>query len=256
MDEDDVDEDEDVEVKVDEDEIFVSEDEPDDDDEDVDDAVCDHEDNPDDVGENKAGEGVKEIKVKKVNGFEMKWVHNYNDGVSFYNTNGNCRIPCRFVAVEGYSLGNWMHDQRKKIKREKLTDDRINLLSDLPFEISTQPHVVGAKLTVPVAISNIFKHKKENGNISIQNKEPYKQLHPWITHAKDASKKIIQEGNGNQNFTLPNLKVLNELRIIKLPTNFKLKETATLKMAEKKEMKKKMTKVPPKAKDQGTSVRV
>jgi hypothetical protein len=90
---DDVDEDEDVEVKADEDESFVPEDEPDDDDEGDDDAVCDHEENPDDVGEDKAGAGVKEIKVNKVNAFKTKWVHNDNDLVSFYNTNGNCRTP-------------------------------------------------------------------------------------------------------------------------------------------------------------------
>jgi hypothetical protein len=60
---DNVDEDEDVEVKVDGDESFVPEDEPDDDDDN--DAVCAHEDNPDDVGEDKAGEGVKEIRSRK-----------------------------------------------------------------------------------------------------------------------------------------------------------------------------------------------
>jgi hypothetical protein len=89
----DVDEDEDVEVKADEDYSFVPEDKPDDDDEGDDDAVCDNEDNPDDMGEDKVGEGVKEIKVKKVNAFENKWVHNYNDLVSFYNTNGNFQTP-------------------------------------------------------------------------------------------------------------------------------------------------------------------
>jgi hypothetical protein len=64
-------------------------------------------------------------------------------------------------------------------------------------------------------------------------------------------KKIIQEGNGNQNFTLPHLKLLNELGIIKLPTNFKLKETATPKAAKKKQTKQKTTQVPPKANAQG-----
>jgi hypothetical protein len=147
-----------------------------------------------------------------------------------------------------------VHDQRNKFKRGQLSDDRINLLSDLQFEFSTQPKVV--KLTVPVAISKIFKYKKENGNISIPNKEPYKQLYHWITHANNASKKIIQEGNGNPNFTLPNLKLLNELGIIKLPTTFKLKETATSMSAKKKETKKKKTQVPPTAKAQGALARV
>jgi hypothetical protein len=58
------------------------------------------------------------------------------------------------------------------------------------------------------------------------------------------------------NFTLPNLKLLNELGIIKLPSNFKLKETTTANYVNKKEMKKKMTKVPPKAKAQDTRATV
>jgi hypothetical protein len=49
---------------------------------------------------------------------------------------------------------------------------------------------------------------------------------------------------------------LNELGIIKLPTNSKLKETSTPKATKKKEMKNKMTKVPPKATSQGASERV
>jgi hypothetical protein len=68
---------------------------------------------------------------------------------------------------------------------------------------------------------------------------------------KDASKKIIQEQNGNPNFTLPNFKLLNELGIIHLPANFKLNKTATPKAVKKKETKKKMAKVPPKAKAHG-----
>jgi hypothetical protein len=182
-----------------------------------------------------------------VNTFKMKWIHTYNDLVSFYNTNGTCHIHRQFVTVGGYLLGNWVHDQRKKFKRGQLIDDRINLLSDLQFEFSMQPNVVGAKLMVPVAISKIFKYKKENRNIFIPNKEPYKQLHRWITHAKDASKKIIREGNGNPNFTLPNLKLLKELGMIRLPNKFKWKETSTPKAAKEKETKKKMTKVSPKA---------
>jgi hypothetical protein len=69
------------------------------------------------------------------------------------------------------------------------------------------------------------------------------------------SKKIIEQGSGNPNFTLPNLKLLNELGIIKLPSNFKLKETTTTKSAKKKE-KKKTTKLPPKGKAQGARATV
>jgi hypothetical protein len=70
------------------------------------------------------------------------------------------------------------------------------------------------------------------------------------------SEKSIEQGSGNPNFTLPNLKLLNELGIIKLPSNFKLKETTTTKSSRKKETQKKTTKVPPKVKAQGARATV
>jgi hypothetical protein len=223
------------------------------------------------VGEDEVVEGV-ETNITNQNFHDETWVNNYNDAVSYYNTNGDCCAPHDFATVEGRMLGKWVHDQRKKIKNGVLSDDRINLLSNLQFDFLMQTNVVGAKLTVSVAISNIFKYKKEHGNISVPNKEPHKQLRRWITHVKAASKKIIEQGSGNQNFTLPKLKLLNGLGIIKLPSNLKLKETTTTKSANKKETKKKTTtttksankketkkkttKVPPKAKAQGARATV
>jgi hypothetical protein len=153
-------------------------------------------------------------------------------------------------------LGNWVHGQRGKFKAGVLSDDRINLLSDLQFDFSMQTNVVGAKLTVPVAISNIFKYKKEPGNIYVPNKEPHKQLRHWTAHAKATSKKIIEQGSDNPNFTLPNLKLLNELGTIQLPSNFKLKETTKTMSVKKKLKKKKTTKEPPKEKTQGARATV
>jgi hypothetical protein len=43
-------------------------------------------------------------------------------------------------------LGNWVHDQRKKFKAGVVSDDRINLLSDLQFDFSMQTNVVAKKV--------------------------------------------------------------------------------------------------------------
>jgi hypothetical protein len=104
------------------------------------------------------------------------WVNDYNAMVSLYNTNGHCIVKRQFATAEGRMLGNWVHDQRKKIKAGVLSDDRINLLSDLQFDFSMQTNVVEQKLTVPMAISRIVKYKKEHGNVAVPNKEPHKQL--------------------------------------------------------------------------------
>jgi hypothetical protein len=131
----DEDENEDVEVNPDDDASYVPGVEPDDNDEDEDDAVCDNNDNADNVGEDEVVEGVIETNNNKEIFFKNKWVNNYNDVVSYYNTNGNFRAPRNFATVEGNKLGNWVHDQRKKLKTGNLSDDRINLLSDLQFDI-------------------------------------------------------------------------------------------------------------------------
>jgi hypothetical protein len=131
-----------------------------------------------------------------------------------------------------------------------LADDRISFLSELEFDFLMQTNVVEQKLTVPIAISRIFKYKKEHGNVAVPNREPHKQLRRWIFHAKATSKKIIAQGSGNPKFTLPNLKLLHELGVIQLPPNFKLLEKTTTTSATKKE--KKTTKAPPKSKSAPT----
>jgi hypothetical protein len=236
-----------------------------DNDEDEDDAVGGNNDNADDVGEDGLVENVIdaedvvegfETNTKMQKGHYEAWVNNYNDMVSFYNTNGHCIVKRRFATAEGRKLGNWVHDQRKKFKAGVLSDDRINLLSDLQFDFSMQTNVVEKKLMVPMAISRIFKYKKEHGSVDVPNKEPHKQLRHWIVHAKATSKKIMAQGSGNPKFTLPNLKFLNDLGIIQLPSNLKIKETTTTMSATKKE-KNKTTKEPPKAeKHQGARTTV
>jgi hypothetical protein len=177
-------------------------------------------------------------------------VNNCNNMVTFYNMNGHCIAKTNVDTAEGKKLGNWVHDQRKKFEAGTLADDRISLLSELEFDFSMQTNVVEQKLTVPIAISIIFKYKKEHGNVAVPNREPHKQLCRLIVHAKATSKKIIAQGSGNPKFTLPNLKLLHELRIIQLPPNFKLLEKTTTALATKKE--KKTTKAPPKAKSAPT----
>jgi hypothetical protein len=167
--------------------------------------------------------------------------------VSLYNTNGHCIAKHNVATAEDRKLGNWVHDQRRKFKAGTLSDDRTTLLSDLESDFYMQTNVVEQKLTVHVAISRIYKYKKENGTVAVRNIEPHKQLRRWIVHAKATSKKIIAQGSGNPKCTLPNLKLLHQLGIIQLPPDFKLLERATTTIYATKKEKKKMTKEPPKA---------
>jgi hypothetical protein len=236
---DDVDEEEDrnkdAEVKRDDDSSYVHGVSLGDNDEDKDDSVGDINVNDVDVGADEAVEDVivaedevvgVESRTKKQKQQYDAWVNNYNMVVQSYNTNGHC-IAKHVPTSEGRKLGNWVHEQRKKFKAGTLSDDRISLLSDLEFDFSMQTNAVEKKLTVPIAISRIFKYKKEHGHVAVPNREPHMQLRRWIVHAKATSKKIIAQGSGNPKFTLPYLKLLHELGIIQLPPNFKLLEKTT-----------------------------
>jgi hypothetical protein len=129
---------------------------------DEDDAVGGSNDNADDAGEDKSVEDVI-IAEDEAGGVETNtnkqklhyeaWVNNYNEMVSFYNTNGHCISKRNVDTAEGRKLDNWVHDQRTKIKAGTLSDGRITLLSDLQFDFSTQTNVAEQKLTVPVEIS-------------------------------------------------------------------------------------------------------
>jgi hypothetical protein len=202
VDEDDEDTNEDVQVKLDDDSSYI----PgislgdNDEDEDEDDSVGGYNNNADDVGEDKSVEDVI-VDEDVVGGVETntkmqklhyeEWVNNYNNVVSFYTTNGHFIVKRKVFSAEGRKLGNWVHGQRKKFKAGTLSDDRIMLISDLQFNFSMQTNVVEQNLTVPTAISRIFKYKKEHGNVAVPNREPHKQLRRWIFHAKSTSKKII-----------------------------------------------------------------
>ena len=44
---------------------------------------------------------------------------------------GDCDVPQRYKAADGFSLGSWLSDQRKAYKKGKLSDDRVRRLKDL-----------------------------------------------------------------------------------------------------------------------------
>jgi hypothetical protein len=128
----DKDEDEDVQVKPDDDSTYVPGVSLGDNDEDEDDAVGGNNSNADNVGEDEVvegvidGEDVGEEEVVEGVGTNTKnqkrhyetWVNNYNDIVSYYNTNDDCQVTREFATAEGRLLGNWVHDQRKNSRME------------------------------------------------------------------------------------------------------------------------------------------
>jgi hypothetical protein len=81
--------------------------------------------------------------------------------------------------------------------------------------------VVGKRYMVATAISAIHKYEKEHGHIKVNTMED-PHLYRWIMHAKAVSATIIEQGYGNEKFTLPHLISLHKLGLIVLPHKFKL----------------------------------
>jgi hypothetical protein len=100
--------------------------------EDEDDVMGGNNDNADDVGEDELVEDVidaedvvedEAVECVETNTKNQKlhyeaWVNNYNDIVSYYNTNGDFQVTREFATAEGRMLGNWVHGQRKNSRQE------------------------------------------------------------------------------------------------------------------------------------------
>jgi hypothetical protein len=81
---------------------------------------------------------------------------------------------------------------------------------------------------VTTAISAIYKYEKEHGRIKVNNKED-PHLYRWIMNTNAVSTTIIDQGYGNDKFTLPHLMSLHKMGLIILPPKFKLQPELTQK---------------------------
>jgi len=75
----------------------------------------------------------KVLKNKPKNGdFQKRWNHNYEILKRFKDNNGHITVT---RATPGYEdLGNWVAEQRRKLKRGKVTLKQFETLTELGFE--------------------------------------------------------------------------------------------------------------------------
>jgi hypothetical protein len=126
-----------------------------------------------------------------------------------------------YVTPNNVRLGDWLHEQCKKYKAGRLSESCVKTHSALYVQFEKQMNVVGKQYTVATVISAIHKFEREHGHIKVKNAED-PHLDRWIMHAKAVSATIIEQGYGNDKFTLPYLISLHKLGLIVLPPKFKL----------------------------------
>lgn len=86
-------------------------------------------------------------RIDKLNNIGMIWSYRryfdeaYEMAANYYNKNGNLRIPYNFKTNDGkiecesgYSLGNWLVQQRRKKKLGHLSKERTKMLEDIGIE--------------------------------------------------------------------------------------------------------------------------
>jgi hypothetical protein len=134
---------------------------------------------------------------------------------------GSPNPVCSCIMPNNVRLGDWLYEQCKKYKDGRLSESRVKTLNGLGVQFEKQRNVVGKQYMVATAISAIHKHEKEYGHIKVNEMED-PQLYRWIMHAKAVSATIIEQGYGNDKFTLSHLISLQKLEIIVLPHKFKL----------------------------------
>lgn len=78
------------------------------------------------------GEVLKFKKMKDTTVYHHRWEENYKLLREFYNQHGNCRVT---RGSEGFEeLGNWVMEQRRKLKNGKLSQRQFERLNELGFE--------------------------------------------------------------------------------------------------------------------------
>jgi len=77
----------------------------------------------------KTGQGVGETRSRV---FQDQWNAMFDQLLSFHEENGHCKVP----KAEHPKLHAWIHEQRRKHRREELTETRAEKLRGLGFELA------------------------------------------------------------------------------------------------------------------------
>ena len=62
---------------------------------------------------------------------QMRWKQQYQAAVEYYWEYGDLNIPAQYETPEGFKLGGWIQQMRKKYKQKKLTATQVSLLESI-----------------------------------------------------------------------------------------------------------------------------
>ncbi len=113
------------------------------------------------------------------------WEHMYLEAKRYYKANGDLEVPKRYKTAEGYSLGNWLHTQRKVRSGEqfgRLDEERIAKLDEIGMRWESY-----RDLTWERYFAEAKRYFEEHGNLDIQARYMTKEgisLGRWISNLR------------------------------------------------------------------------
>lgn len=109
---------------------------------------------------------LSQDKIDKLNNIGMIWsfkrnfAESYKIAKNYYQVNGNLNIPFDYKTDDGYNLGFWLVNQRRKKKMGLLKEDAIKLLEDIDINWSIQK-------TWEESYNIAVAYYEENNNLNI-----------------------------------------------------------------------------------------
>ncbi len=94
------------------------------------------------------------------------WEYMYLEAKRYYKANGELEVPKRYKTAEGYSLGNWLHTQRKVRSGEqfgRLDEERIAKLDEIGMRWESYRDLAWERY-----FEEAKRYFEENGNLDIK----------------------------------------------------------------------------------------
>jgi hypothetical protein len=108
--------------------------------------------------------------------WDKKWMTKYEALKEFQEEHGHANVPCK----EG-SLGNWVNRQRPLFRKDKLREDRKELLEAIGFEWKLGK--VSSDERWQAKYAELQSYKKEFGHMDVSSTENF-PLYKWISRQR------------------------------------------------------------------------
>ena len=108
------------------------------------------------------------------------WEDSYEIAVDYYKENNTIDIPFDYKTKNGYSLGQWVSNQRSQYKNGELTKEKIDLLNKIGFNFNKKT------LTWDDSYNLAKKHYEQYNTIDVKRGYIYEgyDLGLWISHQR------------------------------------------------------------------------